>query len=133
MTLRSFYCSLCLWLLFSFSGVIAQNTAWTAPPNADSLTSPIPLRTEDLQQGALIYKKNCAFCHGSSGKGDGMAAKALNPPPKSFHGLIEQQSDGVLFWKVTEGRAGMPSFKDKLSALERWQVVLYIRTLVQSE
>jgi hypothetical protein len=44
--------------------------------------------------------------------------------------IVQQQSDGTLFWKITNGNArhGMPSFS-KLPELERWQLVLYIRTL----
>jgi len=36
----------------------------------------------------------------------------------------------VLFWKMTNGNPdrGMPSFS-KLPELQRWQIVLYLRTL----
>jgi hypothetical protein len=36
----------------------------------------------------------------------------------------------VLFWKITNGNTdrGMPSFS-KLPELQRWQLVLYLRTL----
>lgn len=34
------------------------------------------------------YQNYCASCHGASGKGDGPAGKALDPPPRNFH---EQQ------------------------------------------
>src|SRR5260370_31637669 len=42
----------------------------------------------------------------------------------------QPQSDGTLFWKITDGNAsrGMPSFS-KLPELQRWQIVLYIRAL----
>lgn len=44
--------------------------------------------------------------------------------------VVQQQSDGTLFWKITNGNPshGMPSFS-KLPTLERWQLVLFIRTL----
>jgi len=44
--------------------------------------------------------------------------------------VVQQQSDGTLFWKITNGNAGrgMPSFS-KLPELQRWQLVLYIRNL----
>ena len=31
--------------------------------------------------GAALYAKNCASCHGADGKADGAAAKAMNVPP----------------------------------------------------
>jgi hypothetical protein len=43
---------------------------------------------------------------------------------------VQRQTDGVLFWKISNGNTsrGMPSFS-KLPELQRWQLVLYIRTL----
>ena len=45
--------------------------------------------------------------------------------------IVQQQSDGTLFWKITNGNLahGMPSFS-KLPEAQRWQLVLYIRTLM---
>jgi hypothetical protein len=44
--------------------------------------------------------------------------------------VVQQQSDGALFWKITNGNLGrgMPSFS-KLPELQRWQIVLYLRKL----
>ena len=41
---------------------------------------------DDLAKGKAAYDGigACASCHGSSGAGDGAAAAALNPKPKSF-------------------------------------------------
>lgn len=38
--------------------------------------------------GKAVYdgKGGCAACHGASGKGDGAAAAAMNPKPRSFTG-----------------------------------------------
>ncbi|MGB9771076.1 MAG: c-type cytochrome [Candidatus Kapaibacteriota bacterium] len=46
---------------------------------------------EMLKRGEEIYKTTCATCHGETGKGDGIAGKGLNPPPRNF-----SQKDG---WK----------------------------------
>jgi hypothetical protein len=44
--------------------------------------------------------------------------------------VVQSQSDGALFWKITNGNPdrGMPSFS-RLPELQRWQLVLYIRSL----
>jgi mono/diheme cytochrome c family protein len=34
--------------------------------------------------GATLYNSYCVTCHGSSGKGDGVAAASLNPKPANF-------------------------------------------------
>jgi len=41
---------------------------------------------------------------------------------------MRKLTDGELFFQVTKGRLPMPAFADKLSDVERWQVVDYIRT-----
>ena len=48
-----------------------------------------------------------------------------------FHlSAVQQQTDGTLFWKITNGNPdrGMPSFS-RLPELQRWQIVLHLRTL----
>lgn len=44
-----------------------------------------------LKRAEEIYKTTCSTCHGETGKGDGIAGKGLNPPPRNF-----AQKDG---WK----------------------------------
>jgi mono/diheme cytochrome c family protein len=46
---------------------------------------------EMLARGQELYRTTCQTCHGESGKGDGIAGKGLNPPPRNF-----TKSDG---WK----------------------------------
>ena len=65
------------------------------------------------------------------GKGDGEAAAAMKPRPKSLiDRTVQAQTDGELFWKITNGKADgkMPSFS-RLPELQRWQLVLYLRAL----
>jgi hypothetical protein len=47
--------------------------------------------------------------------------------------VVQQQTDGVLFWKITNGNPdrGMPSFS-RLPDLQRWQLILHLRTLNDS-
>ena len=72
----------------------------------------------------------CKSCHGLKGLGDGPKSESLDIFSGDFSkDEIQSLSDGSLFWKISEGRKPMPSFKEKLSDTERWQVVTYIRTL----
>jgi hypothetical protein len=47
--------------------------------------------------------------------------------------VVQQQPDGVLFWKITNGNPdrGMPSFS-RLPELQRWQIILHLRSLRQN-
>ncbi|HEX7895050.1 MAG TPA: cytochrome c, partial [Terriglobales bacterium] len=64
-------------------------------------------------------------CHGADGTG--MQTKRSADLQLT---IVQQQTDGTLFWKITNGNArkGMPSFS-KLPEQQRWQLVLFLRTL----
>jgi hypothetical protein len=65
-------------------------------------------------------------CHGDSGQG---LKKAADLQLR----VVQDQSDGVLYWKITNGNPdrGMPSFSG-IPELQRWQIVLHMRTLKPS-
>ncbi len=70
------------------------------------------------------------ICHGQSGKGDGPGAAALEKKPADLVARVRAgETDGELFWKITEGRSPMISWKGSLSETQRWEVVNYIRSL----
>jgi len=107
-----------------------QSKDWVAPPSADELKNPFKGDMEATQKGKKLYAKLCAVCHGNKGKGDGVAGAALNPQPANFTSdKVKSQSDGALYWKITEGRPPMASYKETLTDEERWQLVNYIREL----
>jgi mono/diheme cytochrome c family protein len=69
-------------------------------------------------------------CRGPAGKGDGPGAAALEKKPADLAARIRSgATDGELFWKISEGRSPMISWKGSLSETQRWQLVSYIRTL----
>ena len=52
---------------------------------------------EELDKGKTIYNGTgaCFSCHGATGEGDGAAAAALNPKPRSFtKGVFNFDTDG---------------------------------------
>ena len=60
------------------------------------------------------------------------ARKTLISFPGNFTcGETLGQSDGVLFWKIYEGRKPMPSLKKKLNETQISQPVIYMTTLKQ--
>lgn len=106
----------------------AGAAAWKAPASAKSLKSPT-VQPDALKVGRALFEENCVICHGKAGKGDGEAAAAMNPKPRSLVlPDVQAQSDGELFWKISEGREAMPAWK-ALSERERWSLVHYLRTL----
>ncbi len=103
-------------------------TEWKAPASAKSLKNPGDTASS-VKLGQALFQENCVICHGKAGKGDGEAAKAMNPRPKSLiDRSVQAQADGELFWKISEGREAMPGWKS-LSEKERWSLVQYLRAL----
>ena len=81
-----------------------------------------------------MYAAQCLSCHGPAGHGDGPAAKDLNPKPRNLSDpAIQSQTDGSIFWKLTEGRKPMPTFDKLISEDDRWNVINYVRTLAAKE
>ena len=118
-------------LLIGFVSANAQST-WVAPKDADNIKNPLKNDLAASKKGKTLYLQLCAICHGDKGKGDGLASAALNPKPANFLSeKFQNQSDGAVFWKLTEGKAPMASYKESLSVSQRWQIVSYLKSLKQ--
>ena len=108
--------------------------AHAVPADAAAVENPLPA-TEAVQlAGAATFQQTCAVCHGPTGRGDGPAAAALEFKPADLRAdHVQGLSDGALYYIVTHGRIerGMPAWEDILSEQARWEVVRYLRTLVQ--
>jgi len=114
--------------LFFASGAMAQ-APWVAPAAEKAKKNPLPADKKIVEQGEKVAKVNCVSCHGASGKGDGVAAAALNPKPADWtSSRVQSESDGELFWKISNGRGPMPPWKH-LPENDRWAVIRYIRSL----
>ena len=114
-------------VLFAVGELAAQAPPpdWKAPADAKNVKNP----EKDSAMGKKSVETNCASCHGATGKGDGPAAAALSPKPANWTGdKTKKETDGELFWKITNGRGPMPPWKH-LPEKERWQIVNYIREL----
>jgi mono/diheme cytochrome c family protein len=104
--------------------------AWSAPASAANWPNPLPLDTDTIARGQQLYVTLCLNCHGKEGKGDGPGAAALEEKPANLPARIKKthETDGELFWKISEGHAAMPKWDaTSLSEMQRWQLVNYIR------
>lgn len=83
--------------------------------------------TEDLVEGAKMYRDNCAVCHGAYGQSAPRIADAMYPQAPQLltpEGMVTDDPVGVTYWKVENGirLSGMPGFAKILSDQQRWQV-----------
>jgi len=105
---------------------------WIVPEAAKQVVN--PLKQADLAAARKLYVDKCAECHGDTGKGDGPQGRTYDPPPKDLTDAAHMNSlsDGELFYKITEGHRPMPAFRKRLTEQQRWQLVLFLRSLYRS-
>jgi mono/diheme cytochrome c family protein len=118
-------------VLSLLTAAVGQNPSYQTDPDwrpsdeAVRKANPLAHRSQAVAGGKKLFLRNCAECHDKDGSG------IVKKHSADFQlAEVQQQSDGTLFWKITNGNPdrGMPSFS-KLPELERWQLVLFLRTL----
>lgn len=94
------------------------------------LHNPLQASPENLAKGKMLFDNNCAVCHGGDARGDGTVRFLLRVPPADLTaGVAAQRSDGYIYATIRNGSIVMPSYADAMSSNERWEVVLYLRSL----
>ena len=107
-----------------------QGTDWTTPANAAELKSPVTPTPEVLKRGTSIFESRCRPCHGPEGKGNGPLSDPAHPAADLTAGAkADWPADGVLFYRVWNGKRPMPAFKSEMSQDEVWTVLEYVKTL----
>ncbi len=104
------------------------------PSPYSSMSNPLPRTSKTVERGRIVYEQNCSSCHGTTGLGDGEAARGLSPPPANLALLSQMpmaQWDPFMYWTVAEGGSqfgtAMPAFKGGLSKDDTWAVIAYIQ------
>jgi mono/diheme cytochrome c family protein len=135
MNRREFLFGIVFIFILSFStSVFSQQSTWRAPAAADAIINPLKGSPTAAVEGKKTYLSMCAVCHGETGKGNGAASVALTPHPANFLAItIKNESDGAIFWKLTNGRPPMASYETLLTETQRWQLVVYIRQLEEKK
>lgn len=104
---------------------------WPAPAAEAAKKSPVK-GPDAIKQGKDLYMQHCKSCHGPKGQGDGPKAEKLDITCGDFTSAeFAKVPEGEVFWKTTEGRKPMPSYKSKLNDNERWAVTEYVKSLAK--
>ena len=116
--------------IFLFGFIGTQEDIWKAPNEAKQIKNPKANSSSSSAKGKKLFRSRCAVCHGSKGLGDGPGGKALVPKPANLSStLVQGQTDGEIFWKITNGRNDMIKWGPILSEEQRWDLVNYVRSL----
>ncbi len=130
------------------SGLIPANAdakpgrleAWMARTSLDATLrrdapkeqNPVALTEQNLLEGVHLFAQNCAVCHGSA-KGTAslstIAKGEYPPPPQLATDGVEDDPEGVSFWKIKHGirLTGMPSFGYSFSDQQIWTLALFLK------
>ena len=86
-----------------------------------------------LAQGAHLYSINCQVCHGEELDGNGVlynegAGKYSAKPANLVNEEFTTATDGRFLNAILHGKGMMQSHADKMSPMERWKVIHYIRS-----
>jgi len=106
---------------------------WKVPPAEAQKKNPVPVSDESLAAGKEAYGGQCEECHGASGKNDGKKIAEMKKEDKDrmtplTDPSVAKQTDGEIFWKISEGKKPMPAGKKLMESTEMWDVVNYMRT-----
>jgi mono/diheme cytochrome c family protein len=100
--------------------------------SAPRVTNPLASTDKNLIAGVKLYAQNCAVCHGdASGKATDVAKGLYQKPPQLAKDGVEDDPDGVTFWKLSHGIrwTGLPAFGKTLKEDQIWQLTLFLKTM----
>lgn len=100
---------------------------------AATLTNPFAgsAPPEVLTLGSAVYGRQCAVCHGPTGAGNGpVVGQGKYPFAPPLNGpQTAGRSDGYLYGVIAVGRGLMPPYGERMTHVERWAVVSYLRSM----
>ena len=127
--ISSFVALMCVALINLNVSAQAQPKPWDAPAEYKTMKNPIAAGDASTKAGLPLYTKNCASCHGKTGLGDGVKARALKTFPGDFSkDAFQKQTDGEHFYKTKFGRGDMPKYDKKVPDEDIWAIINYMRT-----
>lgn len=90
-----------------------------------------------IEEGIVLFEKNCRPCHGVVGGGDGPMADGFRLKPADFRdpGTIATVVESFALWRVNEGGRGLPNeatpwdsampiWKNDSTEKEMWKIIL---------
>jgi len=96
------------------------------PAEAKNRAAPFLFTRETVKSGEQIYNTNCKSCHGDPEKEN--YAKLVPIPKDPASAEYQKNTDGEMFFILSNGRGLMPNFVNTLNEEQRWQIISFIRS-----
>jgi mono/diheme cytochrome c family protein len=116
-----------LFLIFVFSGSIANAQGWTVPASAKKKQNPYEASSKNISSGKKIYNIQCKSCHGDPTMANMLPLAPVAPTDLGTQNFLVQ-SDGEIFYKVNKGQGAMPAFEKTISDEDKWMVITFLRS-----
>lgn len=118
-----------LFVLLSPLALAAQET-WIVPPDDTGKISPYIFDEDMVKEGEAQFENLCSTCHGTPTQNNPIlfVPSPGDPASDKFQG----QSDGSMYYKISNGRGGMPRFSPTLAEEEMWGIIAYFRSFNKS-
>ncbi|WP_321299854.1 cytochrome c [Marinifilum fragile] len=117
-----------LFLIFIFSGSLANAQGWTVPSSAKKKQNPYEATAKNISSGKKIYNLNCKSCHGDPTMANMLPLAPVAPTDLGSQNFLVQSSDGEIYYKVNKGQGAMPTFEKTLSDEDKWMVITFLRS-----
>jgi cytochrome c6 len=88
-------------------------------------------RGQESAASVATFRTKCAMCHGQDGGGSEVG-KSMNVPDLRLP-AVQKLPDAELAQVISNGKGGMPSFKNSLGPDEVHAMVTHIRSLRQKQ
>jgi mono/diheme cytochrome c family protein len=129
-TIKLFLMSIAIVAVSAVASGQQKGKPWQVPDQDKNMKNPVASNDANNKQGAALYNKHCASCHGKTGLGDGVKARGLKTFPGDFTSAeFQKQTDGEIFYKTKFGRGEMPKYEGKVPDQDIWKMVNFMRTI----
>ena len=117
-------------VLVALVGVSAQHGG---SAEGRKLKNPVASNGASIAAGKTAYGRNCRFCHGVEGKGDGPSKPKDSVPSDLTDAKWDRGStDGEIFVVIRDGagpKFEMKGYKGRIPDPDMWNIVNFVRTL----
>ena len=112
----------------SLASLALNSSVALRAPDADN---PLAGDPAAIETGMSHFRDMCLLCHGAPGIEPYEFAMGLNPDPPELSMVLDEWSDGELFWITHHGirMTGMPAFGATHSDEDIWRIVAFVRHL----
>jgi len=95
---------------------------------------PMEVTGQLMERGRQRFDINCAVCHGATGAGDGIVKQyGLTTVQSLQQDRIRAMADGEIFDTITHGKNTMMAYGPRVTVVDRWAIISYLRALQRSQ